>query len=627
MIAIQLENGDYLDVPPEVALSLTLENPFISDDDRISPGSYTLPFQLPGGDASPSNAQKLNNPDVLESNQQFAIRKAKLFFDGVMMKQGTLKSYEANGNTIQSNFVFGLSQISPEIKTANLRDIVSEVRTISNNPVLKRIFIQRASGNYNIKVNGVDYGGTASGVETAINLAASDHLDTGRWVPYCVRHNSGMSPLGYIDGTSVNFLEIKLVQYNTVGGTPTFQDAIDPLLPLHVVPNDEFSNYACEAFDMDPYYADFDTFFDDYMTGDYPADDFRIPMMLNGLKFGDDDEVVISESVNHQSSDTTFFRNEPNEANITAGVETFTVINRNSIVPVALLKWVLDKIADHFGFTWDGDFYTDSVTPALLIDNTFALDDAQYFIGRNKFVFWKREFNMSDLVPDVKVVEFLSNIQSRYNIGILPDATGKKVSLYYRENVALGSDQEDITGFSSPVQKIIDQRITGFNMIVSQDDDDKTSVKEMITVGTPEVDISVDCGRLHQMQFHFFNNIGRELVRKEHRFGEKFKTRLFHYRGIVTTAPFDHPWAHIDTPTPSMELSALYESRWKYWLHFRRNRRLVQMVVNFPFRMLINFDWKKIRVFGGKKMMVKSISVQIKHEECTVTQTELLTMS
>lgn len=628
MIGIKLDGDpDFLELKPGTAVSLKLENPILGDGEKISPGSYTYPFPIPAGEVSPTNAAKLDHVDVIENSKPFVKKKATIYFNGVPYRSGTLHVNSGpSPDEASTNFIFGMSQIRDDFKTAELRDVMNDPVVIDDTPITKKIYLKRRdSSDYDVTINGKGYKGSAATITSLINAAAGASLDTGVHVPYAVQHGAGNSPLNQF---AAPFIEIKLVKYNTVGGVPTYSDSDDPLQELSIKPNDEPEKYYAEAFDMSTYYDGFDSFFDGYLTGAYPDDRFRLPMRLNGQKYKDA-AVENTELVNFMNVNTGsgFYRNDPHYGLVQFNYP-FTVVNSNSIQPFTLLKYVLDTIAGHFGFEYEGDFYNDPKVAEILIDNTCGLDEPQNFLGEKKFVFWRRSFNVNELVPNMKVVDFFAALQSRWNLAIYFNETTKKVTLNYLEPIARSQVAEDITSMCSPRKSWEDQRVTGIRLVVPAETKDLTSVEESVTVGTPEKDIPVKCGRLHQMRHRYFGLVGRSLVRVEMPFKEDFSLRVFHYRGIVSTsgAP-NHPWAHIHgTGNDTYDIQRIFNDKWDYWIWFMLNRRAIKVDAILPFRWIRSIDWAKKVRFNRTNYLIKSIGVSLRDDAVSISEVELYTM-
>lgn len=620
MIGIQLDGKEtFLQTSPDLSISIRLENPILSDDDKLSPGSYSLPFELPGAEDSPSNATQLKNPDVIENNEAYQIQKGKLFFGGIPFKAGVMKAISSTPKKINTYFKFGLNSISEDFKTKNLRDVVAENIVISSSSITKKIYVKKNSDNWSITVNGKNFTGEfATDVANAINAASAAAVDTLVYVPRATLHPSGTTPSGLI---SAAFIEINLA----IGVTDLilgilWTNSIDPLHELSVTV-DEPANYQLESFDMDSYYDDFDTFM-----SDYPSDELVFPILFNANPYGE--AVKITEFVNGvNAAGGSLMRNDPNWG-INHGEPLVPTKSYNSLQPFILLKAVLDKIGEAFGFEWEGDFYEHPDFPSMIVDNNFALDDAQEFMGEKKFVFWRRSFNVSELVPDMKVPEFLTTLKSRYNLAIFyNDATGK-VKICFREPLAKSILYDDITNLSSPITGNDDLRVTGFNIKVAKEEFDSFSVDESMVVGTPEVPIDIKCGRLHRDKTDLIEDgvvTGPYVSRK---YGERFGFRIFYFKGIEDNGEFEYQRADINGTEINEVLnpltgSGLYDDFWTYWLHFRRNRRSIKTKVTWPFRQLRSFDFSLKRRFNRVNYFVKSIEIKLTHRGVRVESVEM----
>ncbi len=633
MIGIKLDGDDeFLELDPDTSISLKLENPILGDGDKISPGSYSFPFDIPGGTASPKNAARLKYPHVLENNEAYQLQNATLYWGGLPFKQGTLKGKSSVGNRIPANFLFGLSQVSPEFKTAKLRDVINEVITIDDTAITKIIYVKRLiGGDWVVTVNGVTYtGATANDIKTQMITAYWASLDSGKYVATCEEITVGNSPSGLITPTYLKiYLSLRYTYFDPELEMDFFLDQVstDPLHELHVTVDDP-NDYSIESFDMDEYYDAFSAFMAGYISGAYPTDKFRFPVAFNADPYGSTERIKESELVNGVNSGG-LIRNAANVA--LSG--TNRIRNYNSQQPFIRLKWVLDQLATAFGFELEGDFYDHADVANMLLHNTASLDVVQSYIGDKKFVFWRRSFNISELVPDISVVDFFAALQSRYNIAEYYSDNTLKVRMQLREGIAKNQGYRDITSISSPPQGNEEMRVTGFTLRCPKEDGDVLSVEDKITIGTSEKEYPVKCGSIRQTQATVIEDQTLVGVRVSQKNGEKFGMRVFYYQGIFEGPEFNYPKAGTDGVTFYEQLNnnilliGLYETCWKYWLHFEQNRRLCNVNVNYPFRMLNNFDWEQKDRYDRLNFIVKSISVRLKTTGIEVSQVELLTMS
>lgn len=626
MIGIKLEgDNEYLDTLQDTEIELQLENPLFGDAERLSPGSLSIPFNLPGGEASPKNAGKFNNPDVIANVETYTKLKAGLFYSDVPYKSGTIKARVSNGkNTIETNFFFGLNAISEEFKKAKLRDVLNENIVIDATGITKEIYVKYiGSGDVTLIVNGKSYTATTLlDVCALINTDNDASLDSNQFVPFAQYITTGTTPVG---GFAQPFAKIWLRKYYSYYDPflmltfYLYQENVDPLAELSVsVPDDEVLDYIWDTWDMAAYYAAFATFLDGYITGTYPTDKFRFPAVFNANLY-DGELLKDGEGINLVDGSGDMIRN-------------YAAADRavNSIQPFLRLKWVLEKIATRFGFTLDGDFYTHAKLPNMLLDNSVTLDVPQQFIYNRKFVFWRRSFNLNELVPDITVVEFLKRICGRYNVGMYYNEVTSLVRMQLREPIALSYNYEEITPLAGVIESNEDLRTTGYTLRVPKEDTDALSFEESITVGTPENDFEINCGRLWGLTGAISGGYitGPRVSRKN---GDKFGLRIFHYKGIVNNGVNDYPAAELYQADFNESLAdfvtpGLHTTFHKYWLKFESNRLLIKLKVNWPLRSLLQFDWELKRMFDRSLFIVKAFKVKLTNRSVKVSDVELFTM-
>ena len=137
MIGIKI-GDEFLEVNKDTRISLKLVNPLFNED-NLSPGSLSLPFDLPSGENSPGNAVTLGHPDVFENTEGFRKIAGSLFFDGLPMKTGKLIVREHGEGKTSTNFNFGLGTISDEFKTKKVRDITPPPPPLTTNQIPNQI--------------------------------------------------------------------------------------------------------------------------------------------------------------------------------------------------------------------------------------------------------------------------------------------------------------------------------------------------------------------------------------------------------------------------------------------------------------------------------------------------------
>jgi hypothetical protein len=620
MIGIKLDGQDsFLELFPDTSISIKLENPILGNAEKLSPGSFSLPFDIPGGDVNPKNSSLLKNPDVIENNEAYQTQKASLFYNGQPLKKGNLKSNTFDTKRINSYFTFGLNSLKNSFKTAKLRDIINETQTVSTDPVDKTIYLKKlGTSSVTIEINGISFTApTTLDLSDVINAYYADNMivDSGLFLPTSQAKFSGSSPLGI---TSI-YLEINLATSQNVGGFVIEVFSTDPMEVLYVkIPEESQSDFLVETSSLDDYYDAFDTF----VSAAHAGTQLVFPVRFNANLHGND--TVKQYEVINGVTVSGIMRNDPNYGFLNGS--TTPIKNYNSLQPFLRLKWVLDKIAEEFEFEYEGDFYDDPVTATRVIDNSQTLDVLQDLFGFTKFIKWRRSFNISELVPEISIVDFFKFLAGRYNLGIFPNEATGKVCMKYREEVALNKDYEDVTAIASTIEFIQDERITGFTIKVKKEDTDKFSIDETMTVGTSEKTLEIQAGRIHASQHMIAPGGG--LIQGPYvsqKNGEKFSLRIFHYDGFVDNGTFSYHKASING-SGSETLPALYDNYWKYWLMFEMNRVLIRLKLNIPFRKLIQIVWTLKRRYNRNNFIFKSIDLKLSNKGVQASTTELYTM-
>lgn len=606
MIGVEID-GQMADLPPTAKLELTLANPLFNDG-NIIPGDYSLPFDLVAPKDSPTNAQLFNHPDVVESKSAFRKKDAKLFFDGRMIRKGKIWN-RVFADKIQSNFVFGMATLGEDFKTKKLREVMDEAIVISSAAVNKIIHVAiggGASAPYSIKVNGREYSGnTLVDIRNAIN---SDLTEP--------RASAVYNPTSTIFGGSTPTLEIS-----------PYTNPTDPLSPLHVDVDDNGTesvgyNWAVKSFDMAAYWASFNTFFNTYITITTPATDkFRVPWHLNYNLYGTEGAKTqdkINDDVNYSTTDLGGFRfNNPN------GPVPFTVINQNSLQPFVMLKYVFEKIATYFSFTWDSDWLLDSDTQDMLIDNSMPLDVKQPYIGKTDFVFWRRSFNMNELVPDMTVVDFLKALQNRYNLTLRFDARSNKMRMMRRKPIAESTAKLSLDDVALGKPTIKDESLTGIRFESKQEKNDKYALPDYTEIGTPELTIKSDCSGM-------FGSGSNSQVQKKQPIKNTFELRVFHYVGmtflsgtayypkaVVDAVNYYENW---DDPT-----FGLYVKFWKHWAWQRLKRKVVEIELDWSIAELTLADLEKKYQYDRNDYFFKELKVDLSMKGFKPVKAELFT--
>ena len=606
MIGVNI-NGTFADLAEDTSVQVELFNPIFNDGDVIK-GSSSMPFNVPGGNKSELNSRLLKNPDVIENVESSNSIDSTLFFSGIPWKRGILRTKGFDKNTIQANYIFGLATVAEDFKTVKLRDIVTGVQTIHTNQLTKGFYIKNNvafGGGLKIKINGKEITATSlADLRFKINQNEQENKVTALDIV------SGTTPGGAAAPACYVFVNTML------GG-----DDHDPTWPISVAAIEdtetEKAKWYIEPLSMTSYNSAITNFAN-------PANTvLKFPLLFNDKLFGDAPNPKPNNIINGWNS-TGYLLN-------TISNGSFLVNNRTSFQCFIKLRYVLDVIEAAFGVEFEGDWITDADTANMLIDNSACLDVSVPYIGNTNFIFIKRSFSLSELVPDITVVAFLKALQNRYNLAMYQNEYNGKIVLRKREPIAKQTTYTDITALSSPVLSIEDQRLTGIRLSAKIDENDSKALTDEYVTGEVEEEIKTDISGLGaesttgQVDGETGTVMGPSISRKA---GEKFGFRIFYSKGSVNNGTFTYQGASINATAYDERFSGangLYEKNWKAWLAKRISRRVVNLEVSFPFRTIRSIEYDLKHRFDRKNFLIYSISVQLSMDGIKVSKVKLYT--
>jgi len=639
MIGIELiGTNQFLELFDDTVIDLKLANPIFADGDVI-PGSITLPFEVPGGDVSPTNAQLLSNPDVIFNISSPRKYDARLWFDGVPYKTGKLFVEKANTKQISVKFVFGLTTIADDFKKKKIRDIVDNIITITAAAYTKKLRIQLllwSGANHTITINDVAFefqqygtvGFLVNGVEYAhtnnaagANAAIADAINnTVVDPPVVATYSSGAVDVQpYNDaGTLASPLKIQAEEFNYVWD----------------ISADDF-----ESEYNDPILAWLNDFYTATPSGSIAKDALRFPMVRNKLY---DNGLIKSDIMNYVKTSAGYILNEPVHADGFHGP-----LNHTSICPMVRWKWVFDQIIAYFGIEAEGDFIAEDDWPNALMPNSRTLDILVPLAGVQDWVACAREFNIRDFVPDWTVTEFLKALQKRFNLAVYLNEKTGRLRLREREELmparvffSTGGGSglvydvpENIRDLCSPVEDNEPQETTGIRLKAVRDAKNLTAKDDQYEVGDPNLDIPCEISGWGE-NFSIRNSTGvvKYTIASASRLkDENIPASVIFYAWKLTggTGPFNYPTANIDGTAGVFAfdgVTGLVARKWKMYLRFLLNRKKIPLEVDYELRHLIALDWeKKVTPMEGLNSFVNIINVRLTMRGIERSKVELWT--
>ena len=639
MIGIELiGTNQFLELFDDTVIDLKLVNPIFAEDDVI-PASITLPFDVPGGEVSPLNAQLLAHPDVVFNMSSPKKYDARLWYDGVPYKKGVLQVTGVNSKRISLKFNFGLTTIADDFKKKKIRDIVDNVVTISAAAFTKKLRIQLldfTGPNHTITINDVPFEFQQYGTGPIINgvdYVANPNTPAGVNKSFADSINNTVIDPPVLASYASGYFEVQ--PYNDA-------DKLDSPLKIEV---DEF-NYkwgiSCAAFESDyngPILTWLIGFYTATPTGSIAKDALRFPMVRNKLY---DNGLIKSDIMNYVKTSGGYILNEPVHQDGFHGP-----LNHSSICPMVRWKWVFDQIMTYFGISGEGDFIAEDDWPNALMPNSRTLDVLVPLAGTQDWVACAREFNIKDFVPDWTVPEFLKALQKRFNLAVyLNEKTGRlrlrereelmPARVFYSTGGGSGLVYEiadDISTICSPVDDIAPQETTGIRLKANPDTRNLTAKDDQYETGDPNIELGCEISGWGE-NFSIRNSTGvvKYTIASATRLkDENIPASMIFYKWKTTggTGPFNYPAAEIDGTAGVFAfngVTGLIARKWNMYLRFLMNRKKVPIEVDYELRHLMALDWeKKVTPMSGLKCFVASVNVRMTMTKIERSKVELWT--
>lgn len=435
MLAIEV-NGQFLELPTNLSIQLNRFSPLFQADGVIR-DDRTIPFTLPNSD---HNARVLGFPGVLENLDTFAVRyTAKLWQDGVARLPGQFRiEKELNRDEISAYFTHGMSEISTDFQTRSLRDIMDELVVIHNTDFDKRVKLKFRKFEHAvclIIVNGKSYS-----ADTVEDLAAEINDDPEQTA------SAGYSFQDLGSGRIVEYLTL-------IPGSPDerepFSFDMQPVGAEYDGTAVQGSFWEVQEIAFDESYATTYRNFVDQFRGADPDGRMQFNTFANHSGFSADGGIKRFPIVNYYQSGVlakNFVNQDPGGSRLSY-VEPST-INNTSLAPQITLRYVLQRISGYYGIRIVFPLLDDHPDDHLLILSPNTLDVPLKYFREQVFIFYRREFNIRDFVPDMRVNEFLKGIQS-LGFAIDYNPVTRTVRFFERDSVVESPDYIDMKGMHS----------------------------------------------------------------------------------------------------------------------------------------------------------------------------------
>lgn len=602
MIGIRTENGVFLDLYPDTQIQLRQFSPIFSELGVIE-GSDTIPFRIP---MSQKNIAELGHLDVLESpDPRNKTIKATVFWDNTPVEFGTLKIESDGVNSITGTFLKGLATLGDGFKNKKLRELLNEEVSVTGADVDRFIELQwigPASGNFDLEVAGDTYSEPyATSVLVTLQALAGQINTTGK-----------------VSATAISPDRLKIEPLDLKDYSFDFNINLD-------------ANWGIYATYIAAFNTAYSSWINDYATATPPDDILRFPVMYNNELYRESGKK--SWLVNHVSFNVFL-------TNLIIPSATY-VHSANSLAPHVLLTHIWDKIAEYGQVVFQGDFFDDTDIQKLLVFTGQTIDFISNLFTTAPFIHWKHTFNIADLVPDITIGEFIKDIATVFNQGIIYNDRNNTITFIKKEAIISDPDFIDITEMCGPATKLEESASDGYVLKSEVDSADKLATLEgqegLIDANNPwkpqafgneKESISTKLSGIPSGDISGFvsgwANVDDALLIHLPKGDSSF--RLSFYLGLkVFDGSSSYPHALIETDNYSLSwygTKGLYEKWWKDWIRYLQRRRLLTLPVDFHLRDFPVDFTRKVR-FDRSSFLIKSISTTLTMTSISESQVEM----
>ncbi len=139
--------------------------------------------------------------------------------------------------------------------------------------------------------------------------------------------------------------------------------------------------------------------------------------------------------------------------------------SRTILIPFLYLKYVLNKLAETFGYQLQDEFFTSSIELSrLVIYNSVNLNEVLFGLQR---LYYCR------LVPNVKVSEFIAGLEKWFNCSFHVDTRQRVIRIVSNKEVLIRSEIVEFSKNILSLNQEIPEQVTGFRFLLGPDGGDK----------------------------------------------------------------------------------------------------------------------------------------------------------
>lgn len=305
-----------------------------------------------------------------------------------------------------------------------------------------------------------------------------------------------------------------------------------------------------------------------------------------------------------------------------------TTANRYALAPQPYVLAVFRAIEKTLGYTFNGSFFQRPDVQRMFLVNLTTLDGGDLSLNR-----YRRNFNLSEMMPDMKVGNFLLQFRNLLGLALHFSANDQMVRVSELRELLDDSNYVDITKRAGKSYKRSFRTEEGF-MLNMQIDTNDLYMKNLpsewttFTVGSGQEPITSNASPLQMVSEQdqlkaakTWTLPGIDQTGSSAFFGldkKLMSLRLMYYLGLKNDDMFGQfPKADYRYVNKSLRFEGgdgIYQQSYRTWLDFLSKSSEVEREVQFSIEDLIEFDFSQKIIIDSVPYFIKEYSVTLSKE-------------
>lgn len=314
------------------------------------------------------------------------------------------------------------------------------------------------------------------------------------------------------------------------------------------------------------------------------------------------------------------------------------------IIPCFNIGYILSRIANFTGYTFEGDFMDDTILQAVIVLNNIPLDAQADFIETFTLNIGQDTLIYKNHFPDLDIVDFIKALRGTFNLDVRVDDSSQKIRLdfkkdnfteakqnftKYHELKSFGVQDRYNYIFKYPDEyadksyEFLGTSLEEFRPLtvpdpkVYQDDQELVLTGNTLTFNNATPKVCFDFESSYASQYNDVENVNYEQL------DDKFKLSLLLMTHEIPSPNvfYDSYCSPIDaTETYSFVLSNMLADFWQSYIDFKQVAKKAEFLISLDSVSLQNFDTKRLAFIKNYDFLIESLRIQIENKENSLTK-------